>query len=269
MQIANNKKIFIGVTLFVVITMFGVITYRTGLNQGRKDTSLTTESQTPGVTAETSSIPVLPPPCSLQPGPDGNLTEVCEIRAIIESPTPSLGGGLSPRGIPLSSGTGTTTLNKKTPLNDILIAETGSPNAFLRNARYIMWPYPDEIPIKEIYIILPEIYEPIFPGYSNSQLVELSDGSKHILIYLRHKESAYSGANARIFIQSPSPTNETDHPLTQFDSTESWTGFSIVSKGQEVVVEVFFSEEFLVPPPLANMARQELLESVKRMEIIW
>lgn len=288
-----GKKILIGAMLCIIIIGFGAGTYAIGLNQGREQEFLKREPQISDVVGITSNIPPFPPPyppCPLRQAPDGSFVPVCNIVTDIQMPIPPdeivyvspdkikitevLEGEtlqIPSSGVSniLSAGMGTTTLNKKTPLNDILIAETGSPYASLRNARYTTWPYPGEIPIKQVYLILPEIYEPIFPGYSNHQLVELPDGSKHILIHLRHKESSYIGADARIFIQSPSPTSETDHPLTQFDSTESWTGFSIVSKRQEVIVEVFFSEQPVVPPPFASTARQELLESVKRMEIIW
>jgi hypothetical protein len=169
----------------------------------------------------------------------------------------------------ISAGTGTTTLNKATPFNDILIAETGSPYASLRNARYTVWPYPGEIPLQEIYLILPDVYEPIFSGYSNKQFLESMDGGKHVVIHLRHKQSTDIGPDAHIFIQSPINADDLDHSITLIESTKLGAVYSIVSKNKEVILEVTFSENSELSPDLLHSARAELLRSIMNIEIIF
>ncbi len=175
--------------------------------------------------------------------------------------------GLSPT--LLTSGTGTTTLNKATPLNDILIAETGSEYASLRNARYTEWPYPGDIPFKEIYFVLPDVYTPIFSGYSNNQFLVSSDGSKHILIRLRHSQSTDVGSNVSVTVQSPLESDEADHPLEVIDSSAGGAVYSVVKNHQEVLVEVIFFPVPSVPQEVLRTARAALLEGVSHMEITW
>jgi len=197
--------------------------------------------------------------------PDGTLVQVHTISPLGEITSLDL----NHTALPISMGTGTTTLNKATPFNDILIAETGSQYATLRNARYTVWPYPGEIPIKQIYIILPDVYEPIFSGYSDKQFLESMDGTKHVVIHLRHKQQAEIGPDAHIFVQSPITTDDAPHPLTLLESTNSGAVYSIVANNKEVLIEVTFSSSTSLSTELSRIAHTELLRAVTNMEIIW
>ena len=263
----TNKMIFVLMALTAVIAL-GEAAYilrtkdaRTQNNDAQKELSVAT-------TTETAPTPYL-----MERAPDGNMVRVytippppppgvVQIDALMPMPPNTNESFLA------TSGTGTTTLKKATPLNDMLIAETGSPYASLRNARYTMWPYPGEIALKEVYLILPDVYDPIFSGYSNKQFIEF-DGTKNILLYLRHKQSTSIGADARILIGSPTGSDEQDHPFRLFDKTDEWAGFSVVTKGKEVVVEVIFTPSSGVPPDVQATAEKELLRAVASMEIIW
>lgn len=211
-------------------------------------------------------------PCASVRAPDGNITQVCPV---------ALPPSMAPLGVVpalpflnnawpslVTAGTGTTTLKQATPFNDILIAESGSPYVGMRNARYTMWPYPGEIPFKEVYLVLPDSYGPLFPGYSNKQFAEIG-GTKNIMLYVRRGGSTGTGADARILISAPTATEEKDHPLELFDSTDLWEGFSLVSKGQEVVVEIILSPSLSTSPEVQNTVRTELTRAVLGMEIIW
>lgn len=219
------------------------------------------------------------PACTTMRAPDGSMVPVCPVTAVlppdmenvrVEEINPARILNLN-RDVPpiLSSGTGTTTMKKATPFNDILIAETGSPYATMRNARYTVWPYPGEVALKETYIILPDIYDPVFPGYSDKQFIESMDGTKHIMIYLRHKQNTDVGADAKIFIQSPATTSEQDQRLTLFESNNNEAYFSKVANGKEVIVEVSFTTPSNISPELSAIARKELIHAVENMEIIW
>jgi hypothetical protein len=166
----------------------------------------------------------------------------------------------------LSAGTGTTTLRAKSPFNDILIAETGSEYASLRNARYSMWPYPGEIRFKEVYIILPDVYEPIFPGYSDNQFVISSDGQKQVVLYLRHKGSLRVGADVEVYVQAPIETDEGDHPMTLLESSDSGAVYSLVQKSEEVLVEVMYKAR---SDPSQASARAALLSAIEGIELEW
>ncbi len=169
----------------------------------------------------------------------------------------------------LSAGTGTTTLRAQTPFNDILIAETGSEYATLRNARYSMWPYPGEIRFKEIYIVLPDVYEPVFPGYSNDQFTVTSDGQKQVVLYLRHQKSVSVGADTEVYIQAPIQTDEAEHPMTLLESSEAGAVYSVIAKGEEVLVEVTYKRAVGLSSGEASSARAELLRAIERMELVW
>lgn len=175
-------------------------------------------------------------------------------------------------GIPttlLSAGTGTTTLTKNTPFNDVLIAETGSPFASLRNARYSMWPYPGEIRFKEIYLVLPDVYEPIFPGYSNNQFIVSSDGTKQVKLYLRNTRSTDIGADTEVYIQTPIQTDEADHPLMQIDVSASGATYSMVAKGEEVLIEITYNKSPSLSQDRLTYAHNALFSAIEQMEIIW
>lgn len=249
--------------IFAIVIVLGVVAQGTFLK----------DRQTPSETISKTTVEtVKTDPCVPGRAPDGSIAQIC-------SPT------MVPRGMPLgvvqiltplggansslvTAGTGTTTLKKATPFNDILIAESGSPYAGMRNARYTTWPYPGEIPFKEVYFVLPDSYRLLFPGYSNKQFIEIG-GTKNIMLYVRHDPSANIGADARILVGAPTATDEKDHPLELFDATDSWEGFSLVSKGQEVVVEII-----LTPFPgssweIQNTVRAELTRAILGMEIVW
>lgn len=166
----------------------------------------------------------------------------------------------------LSAGTGTTTMSVRSPYNDILIAETGSEYATLRNARYTTWPYPGEVRFKEVYLVLPDEYDPVFPGYSNNQFVVSSDGTKQVKLYLRHKQSTSVGADAEVYIQSPIETDEADHPMMLIESSGAGAVYSLVRKGEEVLVEVSYKRE--ATPSIAS-ARAALLRAIEAMELVW
>lgn len=190
---------------------------------------------------------------------EGGVAQPCAPVGVVSiPPTPPL----------LSAGMGTTTLKKATPLNDILIAETGSPYANIRNARYTMWPYPGEIPFKEVYLVLPDTYEVLFPGYSNKQFIEFGD-TKSIMLYLRHSASTGIGADARIVISPPATTTDHDHAVEQFDSADLWTGFSLVSQGKEVIIELVLSPSLQDNPIRKEDIRKELARALKEIEIFW
>ena len=208
--------------------------------------------------------------CPLVRAPDGTMVKICPVSIempliqnipdqIISTRTPTL----------LSVGTGTTTFKKETPLNDILVAETGSQYGLLRNARYNMWPYPNEVLFKEIYVVLPEAYEPIFSGYSNHQFIVSSDGVKHVMLYLRSKQSGDVGADARVYIQSPVTTDESDHALTLVESNQGGAVYSKVVNGREVIVEVTFTVPSGGTALQFSAIHAELLRAVSSMEISW
>lgn len=169
----------------------------------------------------------------------------------------------------LSAGTGTTTLRSKTPFNDILIAESGSEFASLRNARYSMWPYPGEIRFKEIYLILPDAYEPVFPGYSNNQFIVSSDGTKQVMLYLRNSANTGVGADTEVYVQAPIPTDEADQPMTLLESANTGATYSIIKGGEEVLIEIRYKAGVGSSPQQLFLARAELLRAIEKMEIIW
>ncbi|MDO8572769.1 MAG: hypothetical protein Q7S11_03325 [bacterium] len=272
----NNKNIFFGLIIFVAGSLFGGGAYVAYFKKSKIQNNPIQETIQEIVTSVPSTIPVMPP-CPIMQAPDGSMVPVCPVAIGLPpdmanmrieeiNPVEILNRNTSPL---LSFGTGTTTMKKATPWNDILIAESGSPFASLRNARYTMWPYPGEVALKETYIILPDTYDPIFPGYSDKQFIESTDGTKHIMIYLRHKKSTDVGADAKIFIQSPATTSAQDQRLTLFESTNNEAYFSIVTRGQEVIVEVSFTISPNMSPELLALARKELLHAVENMEIIW
>lgn len=245
----------------------GVLMAGVALGVWARDAFLRGRQMPVKITSETTKTPS----CAPMRAPDGSVTEVCPVEIIPGSfPSgvlhlPSL-GRVDP--LLVSTGIGTTTLKKETPFNDILIAESGSPYVGLRNARYTMWPYPGESPFKEVYLRLPDSYELLFPGYSNKQFVEFGD-TKNIILYLRHTSSAGVGADARIIVNTPTATNDKDHLLGSFDMADLWEGFSFVSKGQEVVVEIVLSPSLDASPEMKNIIRTELARAVLEMEIIW
>lgn len=220
-----------------------------------------TQNNAPEELAIDASLGTGTPPCS-PCAPEG----IARIEQLSpEQILNDLNGGA---GALVSAGVGTTTVKRATPFNDILIAESGSPYATLRNARYTVWPYPGEIALKEVYIILPDTYTPIFPGYSNKQFIESADGTKHIAIYLRHRESTATGADAKIFVQSPIATNAPDQQLTLFEANETEAYFSLVAHGQIVIIEVSFAASGLSREHAA-VAWQDLLRAIEGMEIVW
>lgn len=263
------KNIFIIVGIIVTGVALGAVAHRVFF----KDYQIQIPSETVGKTAGgTASETVKTSPCVPGRAPDGSIAQVCPptlIRrdlplGVVQEIHPLGGVGLSL----VTAGTGTTTLKKTTPFNDILIAESGSPYAGMRNARYTMWPYPGEIAFKEVYLVLPDSYEPLFSGYSNKQFVEIG-GEKNIMLYVRRGASTGIGADARVLISSPTVTNEKDHPLELFDSTDSWEGFSLVSNGEEVVVEIILTPALGASSEVQNTVRVELAHAVEGMEIIW
>jgi hypothetical protein len=169
----------------------------------------------------------------------------------------------------LSAGRGTTTLSPRTPYNDVLIAETGSEFASLRNARYTTWPYPGEIRFKEVYLVLPDAYEPIFPGYSNEQFLVTSDGEKQVKLYLKQQGSATLGADADIYVQSPIATDEADHPLASVETSNTGAIYSLVKRGEEVLIEVNFRPTTGVAQDAIASARAELSRAIERIELEW
>lgn len=274
----NNKNIFLGLVVLVAVIIVGGWVYIPHINKSKTQNNTVQETPPTIPAVETAT-----PPCPVMRAPDGSMVPVCAPTLVmfppgmenirVEEINPTSIVSLN-RDIPplLSSGTGTTTMKKATPWNDILIAETGSPYAVLRNARYTTWPYPGEVALKEVYIILPDMYDPIFPGYSDKQFIESMDGTKHVMIYLRHKQSTGIGADAKIFVQSPMATNEDEYPdrrLRLFESTNKENYFSIIANGKEVIVEVSFTIPPNISPELFALARKELLRAVENMEIIW
>lgn len=268
----NSKIIFFALIALITVIVVGETTHLVLLKNHQSQKTQTRENASSATTTK-----IVEAPCVLQRAPDGNMVPVCMPQAlhVVDMPqvfaVPNIIQG-SPGGgneVSLATlGNGTTTMKKATPFNDILIAESGSPYATLRNARYTIWPYPGDVALKEVYLVLPDAYDPIFSGYSNKQLIEF-DGTKNIMLYLRHKQSTGVGADARIFIESPTATNEEDHPLKLFDSTDTWAGFSVITKGQEVIIEVIFASPQSISPDLFGVARKELLGAVENMEIIW
>ena len=223
------------------------------------------------VPRDTSKIATATSLCTSQPAPDGTMSQVCTPQMIEGMPAIQLIPSSMINDMPalLSAGTGTTTLKKETPLNDILIAETASPFASLRNARYTIWPYPNEVAFKEIYLVLPDVYEPIFAGYSNHQFIVSQDGVKHVMLYLRHKESADVGADTRVFVQSPVTTDDADHPLTELESDNGGAIYSLVKNRQEILVEITYISTASSSIEAFRPARAELLRHIAQMEIIW
>lgn len=275
----NNKNIFFGLAVLAVVGAVGGGVYVARFNNNGAQDKIVQETPPTLPAAGTAT-----PPFTMMRAPDGSMVPVYNLNT--EVPPPDAEGVviaqplliLDPNRIPgsngnmpavFSAGTGTTTMKKETPFNDILIAESGSPYASLRNARYTIWPYPGEVALKEAYIILPDMYDPIFPGYSDKQFIESMDGTKHVIIYLRHKQSTGVGSDARIFVQSPITTDQQDHPLALFESTSKENYFSIVANGKEVIVEVSFTIPPNISPELFALARKELLRAVENMEIIW
>lgn len=169
----------------------------------------------------------------------------------------------------LSAGSGTTTRNDLTPLNDLLFAETASPYASLRNVRYKQEPYPGTTVFKEIYLVLPDAYTPLFTGYSQRQLIVSVDGSSQVPIALRHKGSLGTGADVRITIQSPVETDESDHALSKIDSSAGGAVYSIVEGGKEVIIEVVYTSAPNVPLELLAASRAELLADIEHIEVLW
>lgn len=221
----------------------------------------------------------LPANCKMMEDPNGSTTLV---PVCIDTITPLASGTLSSLdGMPivndrtnmppplLSSGRGTTTLDVSTPYNDILIAETGSEYATLRKARYTMWPYPGEVRFKEIYLVLPDYYNPIFPGYSTNQFVVSPDGTNQVMLYLRHKQNTGLGADAQVYVEAPVTTDETDHPLTALESSNSGAIYSIVAHGEEVLIEVTFKSANGLTVEQLNNAHAAVLRAVEKAEIVW
>lgn len=273
MFILKDKRNILRTLAFMVIIALGVVLYFIYTQR-----SSSAEKQAPQILTRDPSPEASSTPCVVQRAPDGSMVPVCMPNALsvrLGEPIRIVPGPESPSfnqetpGL-VSAGTGTTTLKKTTPFNDILIAETGSPYATLRNARYTMWPYPGEVAFKEVYIMLPDAYEPIFPGYSNDQFIEASEGMKHIMIYLRYKQSAEIGSDTKIFVQSPITTDASDHPLTLFESTNTTQSFSLVSKGKEAIVEVTFTTPLTATSSDSlRLARKELLQDVEHVELVW
>ena len=249
------KNIFITVGILVIVAALGVTARVAFLKDHTASTKITSTN-----------------PCVFGHGPNGSIAQVCpeviipRMAPLSVTQTPIFLNRMNP--LLVSAGTGTTTLKKETPFNDILIAESASPYAGLRNARYTMWPYPGEIQFKEVYLVLPDSYAPLFSGYSNNQFAEI-DGVKNIILYVRRGSSTGTGADARILIGSPTATDEKDHAPKLFDSTDSWEGFSVVSKGQEVVVEIILTPTGGTSSEVQNIVRTELAHVVEGMEIIW
>ena len=268
MTMKNNKKIYIVLSIMVTVIALGEAAYIIRTKDSRMQNGNIQKDLSVATTTEKTKNP-----CSLARAPDGTMVTLCEpsLAVVMAVPTsiPGLPSDINPNQVFLpTSGTGTTTLKKATPLNDILIAETASPYASLRNARYTVWPYPGDSVFKEIYLVLPDIYDPIFSGYSNKQFIEF-DGIKNTIIYLRHKESTGVGPDVRILIESPTATNEQDHPLKLFDRNDSWAGFSVVARGKEAVVEVVFTTPAGLSLDKEASAQTEILRAVANMEIVW
>lgn len=245
MQEYRNYIIILSLFLLFIVGSgtFCILFQSCGLdNKGRASESGTVAPVTQNTATSTQLIPSRPEAVTLIPGGPGPL---------------------------LSAGTGTTTLRAQTPFNDILIAETGSEYATLRNARYSMWPYPGEIRFKEIYIVLPEVYEPVFPGYSNDQFTVTSDGQKQVVLYLRHQKSVSVGADTEVFIQAPIQTDEAEHPMTLLESSDAGAVYSLITKGEEVLVEVTYKRTAGLSVGEASSARTELLRAIERMEVVW
>lgn len=169
----------------------------------------------------------------------------------------------------LAAGTGTTTQHNATPFNDLLIAGTGSPYGGLRNARYTQEPYPGSNAFKEIYLVLPDAYTPIFSGYSDRQLIVSSDGSTQVPIVLRHRGNLGTGGDVHISIQSPVETDEAPHSITEIDSSAGGAVFSLVQGGKEVIVEVVYAPAPNVPTDMLQASRAQLIEEIGKMEILW
>ena len=169
----------------------------------------------------------------------------------------------------LAAGNGTTTQNNATPFNDLLIVGTDSPYATLRNARYIQQPYPSTSAFKEIYLLLPDAYTPIFSGYSDRQLIVSSDGSTQVPVVLRHRGNLGTGGDVHITIQSPVETDEAPHAITKIDSSAGGAVFSLVQDGKEVIVEVVYAPAPNVPTDMLQTSRAQLIEEIGRMEIRW
>jgi hypothetical protein len=132
-----------------------------------------------------------------------------------------------------------------------------------------MWPLPGEILFKEIYLILPDVYTPISPGYSNEQFIVSADGTKQVMLHLRHKENTDMGADTKVFIQAPVTTDEADHAMTAIESTTGGATYSLVTKGQEVIVEVTYLKAAGISAEHSTSAHEELLRAIEKMEIIW
>jgi hypothetical protein len=132
-----------------------------------------------------------------------------------------------------------------------------------------MWPYPGELRFKEIYLVLPDVYEPIFPGYSNNQFVVSSEGTKHVMLYLRHQANTGVGDDTQVLIQSPVVTDEPDHPMELIDSSSGGAILSTVVNGEEVIVEVVYVTSPGLSHDAAVVAHKELLQALMHMEVVW
>ncbi len=222
------------------------------------------------------------PSCTFQPGPDGKIVSVCEVGPL--SPVPTVSSGVQGLdGMPivnnttlssvrpqlLSAGRGTTTLTPNTPYNDVLIAETGSEFASLRNARYTMSPYPGQVKFKEIYLVLPDVYTPIFPGYSNNQFVVSQDGTNQVMLYLQHAENTGMGADTQVYVESPVTTDEADHPMMMLETSSSGVVYSVVKNQEEVIVEVSYKASAGVSAEQLSSAHRDLLHAIEQMEVVW
>ena len=130
-------------------------------------------------------------------------------------------------------------------------------------------PYPGDVEIRSAYVILPDFYSIPDQGYQNEPYLTSSDGTKHLVLHLRHQNNVSSDTDATLTIQSPIPTTDADHPMMLIEATKLSSVFSLVQNGKEVIVEITYTPEDVLTKTESSYAQKKLNESIFNARIYW
>lgn len=252
----NNSFTKNGVLLIVGILLLGVGIFL-GMSFSIKETPavISYHATTTQEATSTQAIEGTPIPC-----PPGGIP--CTIAIPIMTPgiVP-----LPPQDILLVGQATTTT--RPGLRNDIFIGDTQTyPNS---TARYHFMPYPGDVTIKSAYFLLPDFYSIPDQGYQSDPYVVSADGTKNIILHLRHQNNVSTDTDATITIQSPIVTTDVDHSMTLVESTIPSSVFSLVQNGKEALIEVTYTPKGVLTEKEAEYARQKLDETILNSRIYW
>lgn len=173
---------------------------------------------------------------------------------------------LPPQAI-LLGGHATTTVSETAVRNDIFIGDT---QAYLNNTpRYRFMPYPGDVEIRSAYFVLPDFYSIPDQGYQSEPYLTSSDGTKHLVLHLRHQNNVSSDIDATITIQSPIPTTDADHPMLLIETTKLSSVFSLVQNGKEAIIEIIYTPKDVLTETESLYAQKKLNESILNARIYW